>query len=66
MTAHGTTASATLPAADGFADLVEAFCLQQAELRARLAIAGGAANPLTDQRNGNRVTDNGGHGDGQT
>ena len=38
-----------------FEDVVEAFCLEQAELRARLARAGdAAANPLTDQRNGRR------------
>lgn len=55
------------PPALTFDAAVEAFCREQDELRSRLARAGSAAtNPLTDQRNGNGVTDDqGGRCDGQ-
>ena len=53
------------PIPPSFEHVVEAFCIQQADFRARLARSwDGAACPL-EGRNGKVVTDNGGHGDGQ-
>jgi hypothetical protein len=56
------------PTCDPFADMVEAFCAGQSELRARLARVGGpdGASAPGNGCNGNAVTDNlGGQGDGQ-